>query len=283
MRIAPVIASPSSLRRASNTSSDSSARWRPASSRSRCRCRCSARMMNGYPRSLRDSSPVAILTTSAVVDDVDSCTRALSRAVCASSDRDRRARPRYAAGLPLRPATPQTKTALLQYTSGSTRQPAGVVVTHKNIIANLNQMISDYFEHMRKLPATGHHARVVAALLSRHGPSAGHLRTRLRRASCRGDKLRWRFCRSPPGGSSCWPTIRERSRPRPISRSNWRRDAHPTTTWPASTWATCSASSAAANASTRRRSVGSPSGSPASTFPTPLCCRPTGWPKPRCM
>ena len=42
--------------------------------------------------------------------------------------------------------TPQTKTALLQYTSGSTRAPAGVVVTHKNIMANLNQIMSDYFE-----------------------------------------------------------------------------------------------------------------------------------------
>ena len=35
-------------------------------------------------------------------------------------------------------------TAYLQYTSGSTRQPAGVVVTHKNVIVNVEQAFSDY-------------------------------------------------------------------------------------------------------------------------------------------
>ena len=39
-----------------------------------------------------------------------------------------------------------TKTAVLQYTSGSTRSPAAVVVTHKNILANIEQVIADYFE-----------------------------------------------------------------------------------------------------------------------------------------
>jgi long chain fatty acid CoA FadD26 len=42
--------------------------------------------------------------------------------------------------------------ALLQYTSGSTRQPAGVMVTHRNIIANLEQVFSDYFEDFGKFP-----------------------------------------------------------------------------------------------------------------------------------
>ena len=35
----------------------------------------------------------------------------------------------------------QAKTALLQYTSGSTRSPAGVVVTHRNVIANIAQIM----------------------------------------------------------------------------------------------------------------------------------------------
>ena len=47
---------------------------------------------------------------------------------------------------------PHPKTAYLQYTSGSTRQPAGVVVTHKNVIANLEQIFSDYFEDRGKVP-----------------------------------------------------------------------------------------------------------------------------------
>jgi fatty acid CoA ligase FadD28 len=35
--------------------------------------------------------------------------------------------------------------AYLQYTSGSTRQPAGVVMSHRNILANFRQAMSDYF------------------------------------------------------------------------------------------------------------------------------------------
>ena len=47
---------------------------------------------------------------------------------------------------------PYPKTAYLQYTSGSTRPPAGVVVTHKNVIANLEQLMSDYFEDHGNVP-----------------------------------------------------------------------------------------------------------------------------------
>ena len=43
-------------------------------------------------------------------------------------------------------------TAYLQYTSGSTRQPAGVMVTHQNIMANFEQLISDTFEDHGKVP-----------------------------------------------------------------------------------------------------------------------------------
>ena len=99
---------------------------------------------------LLDSSPTAILTTSAVVDNVVSCARALPGSTPAVIEMD-------ALDLDGPPAstsslTPPTKTALLQYTSGSTRQPAGVVVTHKNVIANLEQVIADYFEDIGGLP-----------------------------------------------------------------------------------------------------------------------------------
>jgi long chain fatty acid CoA FadD26 len=92
---------------------------------------------------LKDSSPVAILTTSAAVNDVDSCARALPGPLPGVIEID---------GLDLDTeqtfsiSPTRTKTALLQYTSGSTRQPAGVMVTHKNIFANLEQVLSDHFE-----------------------------------------------------------------------------------------------------------------------------------------
>ena len=55
-------------------------------------------------------------------------------------------------GCSTRTLVPHPKTAYLQYTSGSTRQPAGVVVSHKNVIANLEQVMSDYFEDCGKVP-----------------------------------------------------------------------------------------------------------------------------------
>ena len=100
---------------------------------------------------LRDCSPVAILTTSAVVGDVMSYAGAQPGGSAPSVieidalDFDSPRPPAANVGsLP--------KTAYLQYTSGSTRQPAGVVVTHKNVIANLDQIFSDYAEHCGKVP-----------------------------------------------------------------------------------------------------------------------------------
>ena len=94
---------------------------------------------------IRDCSPVVILTTTSVVDDVTECARAdrgqavPSVMVVDSLDLDS-----------LRELDPtrysHPSTAYLQYTSGSTRTPAGVVVSHKNVMANLEQGLSDYFE-----------------------------------------------------------------------------------------------------------------------------------------
>src|SRR5882757_7002934 len=92
---------------------------------------------------LKDCAPSAILTTSAAVDavmpyaqregrtpapvviDVDSLDLDSSRMDSAHSV--------------------VSNTAYLQYTSGSTRLPAGVVISHKNVVENVNQALRDYF------------------------------------------------------------------------------------------------------------------------------------------
>ncbi|MGH3561563.1 MAG: AMP-binding protein, partial [Mycobacterium sp.] len=89
-----------------------------------------------------DSAPAAILTTSAVVDDVVSCAGALPGPPPAVIEMDA---VDLNGPVDFRP-TSQHKTALLQYTSGSTRVPAAVVVSHKNIFANIAQVAADYFE-----------------------------------------------------------------------------------------------------------------------------------------
>ncbi len=99
---------------------------------------------------LQDSLPVVILTTSAVVGEVSQYARAHGG----------RSAPRVVEIDSLDPDTPAQvdtgrlapiRTAYLQYTSGSTRTPAGVIISHRNVIANLEQVISDYFEHLGKV------------------------------------------------------------------------------------------------------------------------------------
>ncbi len=100
---------------------------------------------------LRDSKPVAILTTSSVVNDV-------AKYACAQNgkaapfiievdllDLDS---PRESAGVPRL----SSGAAYLQYTSGSTRTPAGVIVSHKNVIANVTQSLYGYFGDLAKIP-----------------------------------------------------------------------------------------------------------------------------------
>jgi long-chain fatty acid adenylase/transferase FadD26 len=99
---------------------------------------------------LKDSTPVAILTTSAVVNDVVPYARVLPGSppeVIEIDALDVDAPP------PVHSTrTSQLTTALLQYTSGSTRQPTGVVISHKNVIANIEQAMNDYFEDTDKVP-----------------------------------------------------------------------------------------------------------------------------------
>ena len=100
---------------------------------------------------LRDASPSVILTTSAVMGNVAEYVKSQPDGPAPSVvevdllDLDSRN------GSATR-REPHAGTAYLQYTSGSTRQPAGVMVTHRNVMANLAQLISDTFEDCGKVP-----------------------------------------------------------------------------------------------------------------------------------
>ncbi|WP_197717873.1 AMP-binding protein [Mycobacterium basiliense] len=104
---------------------------------------------------LQDSLPTIILTTSSAMDEVTKYAphargvqgRAPIVVAVDSLDLDS---PRELE------ATPQTHpgTAYLQYTSGSTRSPAGVILSHKNVITNCVQLMSDYLGDTEKVPST---------------------------------------------------------------------------------------------------------------------------------
>ncbi|BBY29240.1 AMP-binding protein [Mycolicibacterium sediminis] len=101
---------------------------------------------------IEDCAPAVILTTLAVSDDVASYAREdpaqAPIAVIEIDALDLDGPPPAVADS----ALAGTKIALLQYTSGSTRRPAGVMVTHRNIVANLEQVFSDYFEEYGGFP-----------------------------------------------------------------------------------------------------------------------------------
>ncbi|TGD83898.1 acyl-CoA synthetase [Mycolicibacterium sp. CH28] len=104
---------------------------------------------------LRDASPVAVLTTSTVVTEVSRSITAqpgqLPPAIIEVDllDLDAPARPggpaMYESGNP-------HDTAYLQYTSGSTRSPAGVMVSYTNLFTNLQQITTDYSRHAGVTP-----------------------------------------------------------------------------------------------------------------------------------
>jgi long-chain fatty acid adenylyltransferase FadD28 len=99
---------------------------------------------------LRDASPSVVLTTSAVSGNVADYIKSQASDVAASIveidllDLDSR----NGSGV-RRDSRPNI--AYLQYTSGSTRQPAGVSVSHKNILANFEQLVSSYFTDFGKI------------------------------------------------------------------------------------------------------------------------------------
>lgn len=99
---------------------------------------------------LRDASPSVIVTTSPVADRVAGCVESLSAAsepaVVAVDDLDFDAPTAASDGFEKHPSI-----AYLQYTSGSTRQPTGVMMSHKNLLANFEQLTSDYFADYGKV------------------------------------------------------------------------------------------------------------------------------------
>jgi long chain fatty acid CoA FadD26 len=99
---------------------------------------------------LNDCSPVAILTTTAAIDDVALCARELPGSVSPVIELD--ALDIHGPPQPSPGAISRTETALLQYTSGSTRRPAGVVISYENVIANLEQVKADYFGDTGNVP-----------------------------------------------------------------------------------------------------------------------------------
>ena len=92
---------------------------------------------------LRDSSPTVVLTTSPVAGIVSEYVKAESGGPVPSLlevdqlDLDG----------PMGSVRSENRsgTAYLQYTSGSTRSPAGVMITHRNLVANFEQIMADYF------------------------------------------------------------------------------------------------------------------------------------------
>jgi acyl-CoA synthetase (AMP-forming)/AMP-acid ligase II len=105
---------------------------------------------------LRDSSPAVLLTTTSVIDEVTKYvppTRGTSdqpAPVVVAVDSLDLDSPRQFDATRYR----HQGTAYLQYTSGATREPAAVVVSHQNVITNCAQMWSDYFGDSVTAPST---------------------------------------------------------------------------------------------------------------------------------
>ncbi len=117
-----------------------------------------------------DTSPAVVLTTSAVAhlatQYVDDGAAMIAVVSVDNLDLDRPAPPTSSA-----PAK-GPDTAYLQYTSGSTRLPAGVMISHRNLQANYEQLMADYFaQHGGVLPRR-HQTGLVAAVLPRYGLDA---------------------------------------------------------------------------------------------------------------
>ncbi|CAN5788218.1 fatty-acid--AMP ligase FAAL28/FadD28 [soil metagenome] len=104
---------------------------------------------------LRDASPVAVLTTSSVVAEVSrSITPQPGKAAPTVFEVDLLDldAPLRSGGRVLEDDDNHRTTAYLQYTSGSTRSPAGVMISYKNLLTNLQQITSDYSRHAGVTP-----------------------------------------------------------------------------------------------------------------------------------
>jgi len=93
---------------------------------------------------LRDAAPTLVLTTSSVAGTVADYVKSQSgESVPSLVEVDLLDLDAPTGSGARREKHPDT--AYLQYTSGSTRQPAGVMISHRNLLANFEQIMSDYF------------------------------------------------------------------------------------------------------------------------------------------
>lgn len=99
---------------------------------------------------LRDAAPSVVLTTSAVAETVAAYVESESDGSSPRIVEVDRLDSETRTGFGFDDETPPT--AYLQYTSGSTRSPAGVVMSHQNIVANFQQWMADYFADYGKVP-----------------------------------------------------------------------------------------------------------------------------------
>jgi len=95
---------------------------------------------------LKDCAPTVVLTTSSVIGSVmPSVTDRVEVIEVDALDFDTPPPPHGR-------DRSRAKIAFLQYTSGSTRAPAGVIVTHQNLAANLRQIKEAWFEDTGGIP-----------------------------------------------------------------------------------------------------------------------------------
>jgi fatty acid CoA ligase FadD28 len=102
---------------------------------------------------MRDAAPVAVLTTSGVAGTVaerlppqtDSGVTVLK-----TDQLSRESRRGFHVD-----AEDGPEIAYLQYTSGSTREPSGVMMSHRNVVANTDQLMAGYFSDRGSLPPPG--------------------------------------------------------------------------------------------------------------------------------
>lgn len=96
---------------------------------------------------LRDAHPTAVLTTSAVIGAVvPSITPPPGQPMPALIEVDLLDLDAPTRSAPAFQVADYRAPAYLQYTSGSTRSPAGVMVSYQNVITNLRQICIDFFE-----------------------------------------------------------------------------------------------------------------------------------------
>ncbi|OBG33192.1 acyl-CoA synthetase [Mycobacterium alsense] len=99
---------------------------------------------------LADTSPTVVLTTSAVIDNVSASVGSQqgqsAPAIVEVDLLDLETRQRPSGPRPRARATDASDFIYLQYTSGSTRTPAGVMVSSKNVFANFEQIMGDFFK-----------------------------------------------------------------------------------------------------------------------------------------